>query len=119
MPSKKAKEYYLGKHGQRFNCAEALIKAFEDKFKIDPRLFSAYGAGNAPGGVCGAYYAARHLLEQHQPDRVKEFDEFFLAQAGALECDRIRHGRKLSCLGCIEKSADFVAGSDDQHRVAE
>ena len=112
MPSKKAQEFYLGRHGQRFNCAEALIKAFEDKFKVDHRLFSAYGGGNAPGGVCGAYYAARHILEHHKPDKIKEFDAFFLAQAGSLKCEDIRHDRKLSCLGCIEKSADFLAKLD-------
>jgi len=109
MPSKKAKEYYIGKHGQRFNCAEALIKAFEDKYPADHRLFSSCGSGNAPGGVCGAYYAAKHLLEKHHPEKVAEFEQFFLEQAGSLDCKVIRSSRKLSCLGCIEKSADFVA----------
>ena len=114
MPVNKAKNNYLGKGTPRLNCAQAVIKAFEERFGLDEatfRKFAAYGGGNAPEGLCGAYCAARHLIELKAPDRLQEFESFFTEQAGSLKCSEIRKGRKLSCLGCVEKAAEFTARS--------
>jgi hypothetical protein len=110
---KNAKDHYLGKGGKgKQNCAQSILQAFIGNFKIDEQMikqFGGYGGGGAPEGVCGAYFAARHLLEKKSPDKLEEFDAFFLKEASSLSCKEIRGNRKLSCLGCIEKSAEFLA----------
>ncbi|MFA6418201.1 MAG: C-GCAxxG-C-C family protein [Candidatus Margulisiibacteriota bacterium] len=114
MPINKAKNHYLGKGTPRLNCAQSVIKAFQEHFGHDDKAvaeFLACGSGNAPGGVCGAYYAARHLLEKKSPDKISEFDSWFKEKACSLSCKEIRQGRKLSCLGCVEKAAEFVKSS--------
>lgn len=112
MPIEKAKKYYTGKEGLRLNCAQSIIKAFEEQFNItgeEFKKFADYGKGNAPEGLCGAYCAAKYILERHHPEKAKEFEEFFKSAAGnTLKCKEIRSLRKLSCLGCVEKAAEFV-----------
>jgi hypothetical protein len=39
----------------------------------------------------------------------EEFENFFKEKAGSLKCAEIRGLKKLSCLGCIEAAAGFVA----------
>ncbi len=113
MSKEEAKAHYLGSGGVgRLNCAQAIIKAFSERYKLDQELiglFAGHGGGNAPGGLCGAYYAARHILEKHHPEKVAEFEKYFCDQAGSLECKPIRKLKKLSCLGCIEKAADYLS----------
>ena len=112
MPIEKAKKHYIGRELQKLNCAQSVIKAFEDRFHVSEeefRKFAGYGGGGAPEGLCGAYCAAKHILEQHHPEKTAEFEEFFRSAAGGtLKCKEIRGLRKLSCLGCVEKSAEFV-----------
>ena len=112
MSIEKAKKHYLGKDGHaRLNCAQSVLVAFKEHFGIDEKTIAkylSYGGGNAPEGRCGAYCAARHIIEQKQPDKLREFETFFLNAAGSLKCKEIRQGRKLSCVGCVEKAAEFV-----------
>ena len=113
MYGKKARDHYLGKGGKgRLNCAQAVVAAFQERFGFSDAevlKYLGHGGGGAPGGVCGAYAAAKDLLAKHYPDKVKEFEQFFLGQAGSLSCAEIRGKRELSCLGCVEKAAEFVA----------
>ncbi len=113
MPIQRAKDFYTGKgKKERFNCGQAILKAFQKRFKVEEDLikeFKAYGKGEAPENLCGAYYAARKILEKHHPDKLRDFECFFIEKAGALNCLAIRNLKKLSCLGCIEKSAEYLA----------
>jgi hypothetical protein len=113
MPKEKAKNHYLGREGhKRLNCAQAVLAAFRERFGIDEATIERYvshGGGGAPGGVCGAYAAARHILEKGHPDKLKDLEAFFYGTAGSLKCSEIRKGRKLSCLGCVERTADYLA----------
>ena len=112
MSIQKAKDHYLGKGGlTKANCAEAIIRAFKENFNIDDKNFAGYGKGKAPGGLCGAYCAAKEIIEKYYPERKAEFEKFFLEKAGNLVCKDIRALRKLSCLGCVEKAAEFVQRS--------
>lgn len=70
MPINKAKNHYLGKGTPRLNCAQSVIKAFQEHFGYDDKTvaeFLACGGGNAPSGVCGAYYAARASFRKESP----------------------------------------------------
>ncbi|MFA4905142.1 MAG: hypothetical protein WC645_01420 [Candidatus Margulisiibacteriota bacterium] len=108
MPIEKAKKHFLGKEGhERLDCAKAILKAFEH---LDPEMKETLckGGGRAPGGDCGAYCAAKHLLVKNCPEKLNEFENHFENLAGSLKCDAIRKLRKLSCLGCVEKAAEFL-----------
>jgi len=113
MPIQRAKDYYTGKgKNERFNCGQAILKAFQERFKVEEDLvkeFKSYGSGRAPDNLCGAYYASNKILEKHHPDKLNEFEAFFLDKAGALKCSAIINLKKLSCLGCIEKAAEYLA----------
>lgn len=108
MYAEKAKEFYSN---HTANCAEAIIKAFAKHFNLDSSLIGKYkncGSGAAPAGVCGAYFAARDLLQMNCSGKIDEFDKLFVSTAGDLHCPNIRKLKKLSCLGCIKTAADFV-----------
>lgn len=112
MSAVKAKNNYTGQSGcSRMNCAQAVLSAFREDFDIDESMvdtFKGYGGGRAPGGLCGAYYAVRYILDEKDPSRLEELEKHFLEHAGALECRNIRGLKKLSCVGCVEKSSEFL-----------
>ena len=111
MPTQKAKDNYLGKNTKRLNCAQAVLAAFKEKFGIEEEIlnkFAGFGGGNAPDGVCGAYYSAKYIIEKVTPEKINELDTFFVDAAKSLKCKEIRGLRKLSCLGCVEKAAEFL-----------
>lgn len=107
-----AKNNYTGLGGcGRMNCSQSVASAFKDKFMLDNEFvksFSSYGGGRAPSGVCGAYYAVKKILEKLDADKLEDFIEFFKEQAGALECTSIKGLKKLSCVGCVEKSSEYL-----------
>lgn len=114
MPVSTAINYFLGKEGFKcMNCAQAVLCAFKEKFDLGEDVFEAhkgYGSGLAPEGLCGAVYAAKHILGRIDAAKVKDFEAYFLQHAGALNCREIRNVKKLSCVGCVEKSSEFLAG---------
>ena len=112
MSVTKAKCYYLGQDGhKRMNCAQSVLSAFKERFYIDDELieeFKSYGGGRAPDSLCGAYYAAKKIINDYYKDKIKEFEQYFIMQAGSIKCHAIREAKKLSCLECVEKSVEFV-----------
>jgi hypothetical protein len=110
MSKEIAKEKYLGKNGDRMNCAQSIIGAF--RYKFDEKkdlvdLFKRYGNGRAPNGFCGAYYAALYILEKKHPEKSKEFKDFFIVQLGFETCRELKEN-KISCIKCVEISAEFL-----------
>ncbi|MCX5750984.1 MAG: C-GCAxxG-C-C family protein [Candidatus Saganbacteria bacterium] len=112
MPSNKAKNFYIGKEpGGRLNCAQSIIGAFKDHFNLkyeELRKYQSYGGGNAPGGECGAYAAAKDLLAKTHPEKLPDFEAFFKDVAGSLTCKEIRSIKKLSCIGCLDKAEEYL-----------
>ena len=107
----KAKHHFLGKGGKRYNCAQAVIKACDGNVCVPDSLvddFADFAGGKAPGGVCGAFYAASYLLNVRHKDKARELEKFFLENAGAVTCSGIRGGKKFSCLDCVAHSAEFL-----------
>lgn len=99
MEVQQAKDYYTGKTGVRYNCAQAVAVAFNGS----PAKYVVCGGGRAPEGWCGAAYAAAEITADRPG-----VEKLFLEQAGTVKCAELRNGRRLSCIGCIEKSAQFV-----------
>ncbi len=112
MSAIKAKNNYTGQGGcQRMNCAQAVVSAFKEDFNIGEDIidaFKSYGGGRAPEGLCGAYYAVKSILSKQAPSKLEELEKHFLEHAGALECSNIKGLKKLSCVGCVEKSSEFL-----------
>lgn len=109
MPIEKAKKHYLGKDNhQKLNCAKSILEAFEE---LDEKTSKeiGHGGGSAPSGECGAAYAAKYILNKHNPDKLTDFEERFKQLAGSTKCKEIRKLRKLSCVGCVEKSAELLS----------
>jgi hypothetical protein len=99
------------------NCAQAVLCGFKREFNIEDDiidLFKTYGGGRAPNGVCGAYYAVKYIIDKYDKDnknkidKIDELNQYFIETAGALECSSIRELRKLPCIGCVEKSSEFL-----------
>ncbi len=107
-----AKAYFLGKKGpRRLNCAQSVAETFREQFPLEEKttvLLSACGEGMAPDGYCGAFYAAKCLLDHHFPHRTQESMALLHDAAGSLKCREIKALKKLPCVGCVEKAAELV-----------
>lgn len=111
MIADKAKRYFLGKEGKRMNCAQAVVAAAGSVFELPESAVEIHGrsaAGRAPGGYCGGLYAALYVLELVDKERMRECEDFFKACAGALTCKEIRAAKKLDCVECVGKAAEFL-----------
>ncbi|MDO8535596.1 MAG: C-GCAxxG-C-C family (seleno)protein [Candidatus Omnitrophota bacterium] len=112
MSIRKAKDYYAGRTGpKRLNCGQAVIAAFRENFGIDENavhMFASFGSGRAPGGECGALYAAKFLLNENHKEKIEECTNAFISKAGSIKCKEIRHMKKLPCVGCVETAAKFL-----------
>ena len=112
MSASKSREHFLGINGStKMNCAQAVIAGFKDKFSIGDEAiakFASFGGGKAPKGRCGALHAAQFILGGSQTREAKKCEEIFLQAAGSGKCKEIRAMNKLSCLGCVEKSAEIL-----------
>ena len=109
-----AKAYFLGKKGsRRLNCAQSVAETFREKYSLDEKkttILSACGGGMAPEGYCGAFYAAKCLLDHHFPQRAQESMAQLHSAADSLKCREIKALKKLPCVGCVEKAAEVVEG---------
>jgi hypothetical protein len=121
MSKKKANELYFGLNGKKkHNCAQAVIAGFKDEFSLKDELvakFAAYGGGKAPEGCCGALYAVRQMLKNEAPGEIEKRNTEFIKAAGSDKCGEIRSMKKLSCLGCVEKAAEFLENSHVRNNV--
>jgi hypothetical protein len=85
-----------------YNCAQAILKVFQERFDINPNLISQYaahGGGNAEDGICGALYAVLQLAANYKLSEIVR--ERFEKEVGSVYCDEILCLGRLSCAGCI------------------
>jgi len=112
MSKEKARAHFLGQQGHnKLNCGQTIICAFKDKFLLSDEMihrFEGYGGGKAPEGHCGAFYAAKVILEDRYPEKLKDCEKLFVTHANSTKCKEIRSFRKLTCLGCVEKVAESL-----------
>jgi hypothetical protein len=93
-----------------YNCAQSILKGFQDEFLIQQSEIEAYkanGGGKAEGGICGAVFAANRLLAQAGKPSIS--DEFKNV-AGSIYCKDIR-GVKLSCKDLVRIADDLLTES--------
>jgi hypothetical protein len=95
--------------GTRYNCAQAVLKAYAPVVGVGGcclERFSQFGSGRAPGGECGALFAAKSILED--PAAKKEVERAFVDVAGTTTCRDIRKGRRASCEQCVQTAANAL-----------
>ncbi|MFZ5807445.1 MAG: C-GCAxxG-C-C family (seleno)protein [Verrucomicrobiota bacterium] len=114
MKSEDVVKYYHG--AERYNCAQAILKGFQEKFgipqeKID--AFRAYGAGRSEGNWCGALYSAKYLL--NDPEKEKFFEQKFTEMTGGTKCKEIRKKNQVPCVKCVEAAAKILMEMESEH----
>jgi hypothetical protein len=107
MLKDQAKNNFLGQNGKtKLNCAQSIIELFyKDQYTLD--LFKKHGAGQAPEGLCGAFYAVIYILEKQHPEKVKDFRKWIIDNLGAETCKMLK-ANKVSCISCVEKAAEYL-----------
>jgi hypothetical protein len=109
MDKPNAAAYFRGK--ENYNCAQALLKAYEAAAGIDKSCldrFANFGGGRAPDGECGALFAAKSLLQGDDVKKKLELEDEFVLAAGSRKCRDIRKTGKLTCAQCVQKASDIV-----------
>lgn len=107
MKTNIAEQLFHGAEG--YNCAQAILKTFQQEFKIDENAIleaSQKGGGRAEGGLCGALYAAHQLIQNNNLHQ--KIDSAFIAKGGSLQCREIRKNKQLSCKECVVLAAKNV-----------
>jgi hypothetical protein len=94
--SRKSSHLYFHILPEKLNCAQALLKGFQQEMKISDleiEEYRAWGGGRAKDGICGALYAAERILSQAKKESVVEE---FKKQVGSVDCITLKNG-ELSC----------------------
>ena len=87
----------------RLNCAQSVLALCGMEDRVDE--YASFGGGRAPGGLCGALYAALQLLPEERRDSARST---FAAEAGAEKCQEIKQGTGTSCQMCVAIATALV-----------
>ncbi|MDR0941806.1 MAG: C-GCAxxG-C-C family protein [Bacteroidales bacterium] len=101
-----ASEHFFHKAPENYNCAQAILKGFEQEFSVDNsqiEAFRAFGGGRAPLGVCGALFAAQQLL----PHEASNLQTEFTQRCGSAYCRELKTQQRISCTEAV-KTADTL-----------
>lgn len=108
MSTRTISEHYLHKAPGNYNCAQAVLKGFEQECSVTPEYieaFRTFGGGRAPLGVCGALFAAQQLA----PHKAAELQADFVKQCGSVYCEELKHQLKVSCEECVRTADRLLA----------
>lgn len=92
---------------EHLNCAQSVLYGYQQitgdkKFTLaDLKQFSG---GRAPGGLCGAVYAACLIVPESANDLKNQFEK----NIGSTLCKQIRSARKYSCETCVAHASEFL-----------
>lgn len=106
-------KYYRG--AERYNCAQAVLKGFQEKYGISQETindFKAYGAGRSEGNWCGALFAAKYLLKD--PEKEILLEQKFHEITGGTKCKELRKKNQVPCAGCVEAAAKSLIELSDK-----
>lgn len=88
------------------NCAQAVANKYKDLYKDSNIVesYSPYVGGRAPGGLCGALFAAKEAL----PQFADKIEEEFIAACGAATCRKIKTESGTPCTVCVDTADKLV-----------
>lgn len=102
--------HYFHLPSENLNCAQAILKGFQQEFSISDQEieeFRAWGGGRAKDGVCGALYAAEHLLSQIGKQSIVEE---FRKNAGGVLCSDIKE-KQFTCVEYVRMADELIVKS--------
>jgi hypothetical protein len=105
-------EKYFHRKPDNFNCAQAVLKGFQNEFQITDETvadFQAFGSGRAEAGICGALYAANYLM---QKSGQKNLNEQFMKRAIYEKCQDIKQYKSCSCEECVKIADELICSFD-------
>lgn len=106
----KAKDYFHLKP-ENWNCAQAIHKSLQATSGLsDEDIEQAYrsmGGGRAPGGMCGAIYAACTLAGDDEALK-ERLTANFLERTGALTCRELKGTLKRPCSWLVEQAEELL-----------
>lgn len=97
---RKVSEEYFHRLPERFNCAQAILKGFQQELNIPEDTVTAYkawGGGRAENGICGALYAIKNLVDDNEKTIL---EEEFRKEFGTVYCRELKAAKKM-CLSCV------------------
>ncbi len=105
--NRRKSELYFHTLPENLNCAQAVLKGFQNEFSItdqEVEEYRAWGGGRVQGGICGALYAAERLLRQAgKPGITEEFN----SKAGEIHCLDIK-ALNFPCIECVRLADELV-----------
>ena len=107
---KKNAEEFFHKKPENWNCAQAILKAYQEEFNISDfeiETFQAFGGGRAKDGICGALFAAEKLLQETKSGSIKKD---FEKEVGSLFCKEIK-AEKFPCADCVRIADELLKSS--------
>ena len=83
-----------------------MANKWKDMYKSEDivRDYAPYVGGKAPGGLCGAIYAAMQAVPEHAEEIRKEF----IAACGAETCRAIKMETGTPCNVCVDTADRLV-----------
>ena len=112
MDKEKASKHF-NKKPERYNCAQAILLAFQDDYNIEQKQIKAYkscGHGRVEGGMCGALFAAKVLLGDS--DHTEELERCFCEAAGSVKCREILKLKRIPCDECVDVAEALLQDFD-------
>ena len=103
------------KSPKRCNCAQSVLHAWREVSgdeSIALAALKSFGSGRAPGGLCGALYAACLVV----PVRAEVLKSVFAARLGSLYCRQLRAIGIYTCETCVSQAAELLEFQTGQHR---
>lgn len=90
----------------KHNCAQAVANHWHMLYgkKDIVEQYAPYVGGRAPGGYCGALYAAMQAC----PNHADEIERDFIDNCGAKTCREIKAMHRTACEVCVETGDSLV-----------
>ncbi|HLP06145.1 MAG TPA: C-GCAxxG-C-C family (seleno)protein [Paludibacter sp.] len=104
---RQSSEKYFHALPHNLNCAQAILRGFQQEFNITDKeieTYRAWGGGRADGGLCGALFAAERLLAEVGKESVVEE---FRNQTGSMLCSELK-GEKYTCAELVRIADELV-----------
>lgn len=90
----------------KHNCAQAIANKWHALYADNDIVanYAPYVGGQAPGGLCGALYAAKEACPLH----AEEIERLFVEKVGDATCRAIKTNGKTPCAVCVQTADDLV-----------
>jgi len=100
---------------ERLNCAQSVLQAWREASgdtSSAPADRKPFGGGRAPGGLCGALYAAGMIA----PDQAEALKQHFAARLGSIYGKELRAAKVHPCEACVVQATERLQTEQDRRK---